>query len=334
MKTQSSKHLRLGIFVISGLIIFTLAIFFIGNRQHLFGESLKVTSVFKNVNGLQVGNNVRFAGLDVGTVKQIVLVNDTSIAVNMYLDIKTAKQMRKNAMATINSDGLVGSMVVNIIPGDGPGNGVLQQGDTLESISQVATADMLSTLNRTNENAAMLTSDLLKITNSINNGEGVAGALIKDNEMAEDLKHSISNLRQTTRSAITSVNRLNNLLSQVNFDESLAGLMLNDSLSAQKFASTLSNLDSSAVEINKITNDISAFSSEIKTGKGVINFMLTDTSFVNHLDSSLQNIEEATHKFDQNMEALKHNFFFRGYFRRLERQKAREAEKEAEADEP
>lgn len=326
MKIQSSKYLRLGLFVISGLIIFTLAIFFIGNRQHLFGESLKVTSVFKNVNGLQVGNNVRFAGLDVGTVKEIVMVNDTSIAVNMFLDIETAKQMKKNAMATINSDGLVGSMVVNIIPGEGPRSSALQQGDTLESISQVATADMLSTLNRTNENAAMLTSDLLKITNSINSGEGVAGALLKDNEMAEDLKHSISNLKQATRSTTTSINQLNNLLSKVNFDESLAGLMLNDSLSAQKFTATLSNLDSSAVEINKITNDISAFSSEIKTGKGVINFMLTDTSFVNHLDSSLENIEDATHKFDQNMEALKHNFFFRGYFRRLERQKAREAE--------
>ena len=326
MKTKSSKYFRLGLFVMSGLIVFTLAIFFIGNRQHLFGDSLRVTSVFKNVNGLQVGNNVRFAGLDVGTVKEIVMVNDTSIAVNMFLDAETARQMSKNALATINSDGLVGSMVVNIIPGDGPRAGALQQGDTIESISQVATADMLSTLNQTNENAAMLTSDLLKITNSINRGEGVAGALIKDDAMAEDLKHSISNLRHTTKSAITSVNRLNRLLSQVNFDESLAGLMLNDSLAAQKFASTLSNLDSSSVEINKITSDISAFSSEIKTGKGVINFMLTDTSFVNHLDSSLQNIEEATHKFDQNMEALKHNFFFRGYFRRLERQKAREAE--------
>lgn len=318
--------MRLGLFVITGLIIFTLAIFFIGNRQNLFGENLKVTSVFKNVNGLQVGNNVRFAGLDVGTVKHIVMVNDTSIAVDMLLDIQTARQMRKNAVATINSDGLVGSMVVNIIPGDEPGNGVLQQGDTLESISQVATADMLSTLNRTNENAAMLTSDLLKITNSINSGEGVAGALIKDKKMAEDLKYSISNLRQTTNAAITGVNRLNNLLSQVNFDQSLAGLILKDSLAAQQFASTLSHLDSSAIEINKITSDISAFSSEIKTGKGVINFMLTDTSFVNHLDSSLQNIEKASYKFNENMEALKHNFFFRGYFRRLERQKARAQE--------
>ncbi|HEY9184045.1 MAG TPA: MlaD family protein [Salegentibacter sp.] len=330
MRTKSSTYLRLGIFVISGLIIFTLAIFFIGNRQHLFGDSLQVTSVFKNVNGLQVGNNVRFAGLDVGTVKQIVMMNDTSIAVNMFLDIETAKQMRENALATINSDGLVGSMIVNIIPGEGPGTRPLQQGDTLESISQVATADMLSTLNRTNENAALLTSDLLKITNAINSGEGVAGSLIKDDKMAEDLKESISNLRQTTKSTITSVNRLNNLLSRVNFDQNLAGLLLNDSLSAQRFASTLSNLDSSSVEINKITRDISAFTSDIKTGKGVINFMLTDTSFVNHLDGSLENIEDATHKFDQNMEALKHNFFFRGYFRRLERQK----EKEAETHEP
>ncbi|WP_372918615.1 MlaD family protein [Salegentibacter sp.] len=326
MKNQSSKYFRLGIFVIAGIIVFTLAVFYIGNRQHLFGDSLTVSSVFKNVNGLQAGNNVRFAGLDVGTVKNIVMQNDTSITVNMLLDMKTAKKIHKDAMATINSDGLVGSMVVNIIPGEGPRAAVLEDGDTIESISQIATADMLSTLNQTNENAAMLTSDLLKITNSINEGEGIMGALLNDEEMANDLKHSIGNLRQTTRSAISSINRLNSLLSEVNFDENLAGLIFNDSLTAQKFETTLSNLDSSSVEVKKITNDISAFSSEIKTGKGVINFMLTDTSFVNHLDSSLQNIEEATHKFDQNMEALKHSIFFRGYFRRLERQKAREAE--------
>lgn len=326
MKNQSTKFLRLGIFVVTGLIIFTLAVFFIGNRQNLFGDNLTVTSVFKNVNGLQAGNNVRFAGLDVGTVKEIVMINDTSIAVNMFLDMKIATKIYKNALATINSDGLVGSMVVNIIPGEGPKTLQLANGDTIESISQVATADMLSTLNQTNENAAMLTSDLLKITNSINQGEGVIGALLKDDEMAEDLKHSITNLRKTTNSAITSINRLNSLMSQVNLDESLAGLLVNDSLAAQKFEQTLANLDSTSVEINRISRDISAFSSEIKTGKGVINFMLTDTSFVNHLDSTMQNIEQASEKFDENMEALKHNFFFRGYFRRLERQKAREEE--------
>ena len=326
MKNQSSKYVRLGIFVIAGIIVFTLAVFFVGNRQHLFGENLSVSSVFKNVNGLQAGNNVRFAGLDAGTVKEIVMLNDTSITVNMLLDMKIAEKIHKNALATINSDGLVGSMVVNIIPGEGVRGAVLEHGDTLESISQIATADMLSTLNRTNENAAMLTSDLLKITKSINEGDGMMGALLNDEEMTTDLKHSIANLRQTTRSAISSVNRLNSLLSQVNFDESLAGLMLNDSVTAQKFEATLSNLDSSSAELNKITNDISAFSSEIKTGKGVINFMLTDTSFVNHLDSSLENIEEASEKFNENMEALKHNFFFRGYFRKLERQKAKEAD--------
>lgn len=335
MKTTASQYLRLGIFVISGLVILILAIFFIGNKQHLFGDTLTISSVFKNVNGLQQGNNVRFAGVNVGTVKQITIVNDTSIAVDMILDVKQAKIIKKTAVATINSDGLVGSMIINIIPRNKRNSSSspepVKDGDTIKTISQIATADMLSTLNQTNENAAILSANLVEITNSLKNGEGIAGALLKDETMAAELKETLANLQQTSASAKHSINRLNSILSKINLDESFAGTLLNDTVSAQKFITSLENLDSSTVQINQATRNFREFSSEVKTGKGVINFMLTDTSFVNHLDGSLQNIEEASSKFNENMEALKHNILFRGYFRKLERQQRREeARKEQE----
>lgn len=328
MKTTASQYLRLGIFVISGLLILILAIFFIGNKQHLFGDTLTVSSVFKNVNGLQQGNNVRFAGVNVGTVKEITIVNDTSIAVNMILDANQAKMIRKTAVATINSDGLVGSMVINIIPGndrESPASSQsIKEGDTIETISQVATADMLSTLNQTNENAATLSANLVEITNSLKNGEGIAGALLKDQTMAEELKQTMTNLKKVSVSTGHSIGKLNSILEKINLDDSFAGTLLNDSITAQKFITSLDNLDSSTVHINQATRNFREFSSEVNTGKGVINFMLTDTSFVNHLDGSLENIENASSKFNENMEALKHNILFRGYFRKLERQERRE----------
>ncbi len=70
------------------------------------------------------------------------------------------------------------------------------------------------------------------------------------------------------------------------------------------------------------------FSNSLNSEKGALNYVVKDTSFVNHLDKSMQNIEEATFRFNQNMEALKHNILFRGYFRKLERQKAREERKQ------
>lgn len=323
MKKNNSQNLRLGIFVITGLALFTVAVYLIGNRQNLFGNTTQISSVFKNVNGLQPGNNVRYSGVNVGTVKNITILNDTSICVDMIISEKTIGLIKKNSLATINSDGLVGSMIVNILPGEKGEAKNISPGDTITSISNIATADMLATLNTTNENAALLTADLLKITKAINNGEGVIGGLIKDQEMAEEFKNSISNLEKTTASAVQTINRLNSLVSSVKYDESLASVLLSDTVSADKMEMIIEDLSHSANEIKLMTANLNSFSEEIRQGDGALNYVIKDTSFVNNLDSTIRNVEEASEKFNENMEALRHNFFFRGYFRRLERQKER-----------
>ncbi|MFD1096282.1 MlaD family protein [Salegentibacter chungangensis] len=327
MKKNNSQNLKLGIFVIVGLVLFTLAVYLIGNRKNLFGNTTQISSVFKNVNGLQPGNNVRYSGVNVGTVKSISILNDTSICVDMIISEKTIGLIKKNSLATINSDGLVGSMIVNILPGEKGEPANIRPGDTITSISNIATADMLATLNTTNENAALLTADLLKITKAINDGEGVLGGLIKDKEMAIEFKNSISNLEKTTASAVQTINRINHLVSSIEYDESLASVLLSDTASADKMEMILEDLNHSASEIKLMTSNLNSFSEEIRQGDGALNYVIKDTSFVNNLESTIRNVEEASEKFNENMEALKHNFFFRGYFRRLERQKERAARK-------
>ena len=88
MKNRTAQNLRLGIFIITGVVIFVLAVYFIGNKQNLFGDNTRISSVFKNVDGLQRGNNVRYAGVNVGTVRDITIVNDTSIVVDMLIHEK------------------------------------------------------------------------------------------------------------------------------------------------------------------------------------------------------------------------------------------------------
>ncbi len=324
MAKNTSRNVLLGIFVITGMIIFVLGVYFIGARQNLFGNTTRIHSVFKNVNGLQLGNNVRYAGVNVGTIKGITILNDTSILVDMVIDDKTIVLIRKNSQATIGSDGLVGSMIINIIPGNDGETQFVKAGDTIPSISKIATADMLTTLNITNENAALLTADLLKITTAINKGEGVLGALIKDDTMYTDFKQSISNLNQTSRAALTSVNRLNRILAEVNYKESAAHVLLSDTAAAGKITAIITQLEKSSQEIHSISENLNDFSVTLKDGEGALNFVMKDTTFANNLDNTLQNVEEASIKFNENMEALKHNFFFRGYFRKLERQQLRE----------
>ena len=328
MKSNSGQNLKLGILIVAGLTIFTLGVYFIGNKQNLFGDSIMLSSVFKNVNGLQLGNNVRYSGVNVGTVKDIKFLNDTAICVDMLIDRESGNLIKHSSLATINSDGLVGSMVLNILPNSEASSRTIKEGDTLESLSQVATADMLNTLNQTNENAALLTADLLKITNSINAGEGVLGDLLKNETLEQNIQESAANLNETTNSAREGLNKLNRILNAVDYENSVAGLLLSDSTAQKSFSSIIEDLKTTSSQIKEISSDLGEFSNSLNSEKGALNYVVKDTTFVNHLDKSMQNIEEATFRFNQNMEALKHNILFRGYFRKLERQKAREERKQ------
>lgn len=119
MEKTASQKINLGLFVISGLLIFILAVYFIGDKQKMFGKTNHLEAVFNNVNGLQLGNNVRYSGISVGTVRGIEMINDTTIKVDMIIDKAIFSYIKKDAIATIGSDGLVGNMIINIIPGNG-----------------------------------------------------------------------------------------------------------------------------------------------------------------------------------------------------------------------
>ena len=132
MEKTANQKIKLGLFVVIGTILFVSVIYFMGNKQNLFGNTITIKAIFGNVNGLQKGNNVRFAGIDIGTVNEIEMINDSSIVVNMVIKKKMINHIKKNAIATINSDGLVGNMIVNIIPGKG--NALeITEGDVIQS---------------------------------------------------------------------------------------------------------------------------------------------------------------------------------------------------------
>ncbi|WP_316928171.1 hypothetical protein [Gillisia marina] len=81
------------------------------------------------------------------------------------------------------------------------------------------------------------------------------------------------------------------------------------------------NLEQSSNDINEVTKNLDGIISEIKNAEGALNYLTSDEQLVKDIDSTMFYIKESTYKLNQNMEALKHNFLFRGYFRKLERQK-------------
>ncbi|AUC81120.1 MlaD family protein [Lacinutrix sp. Bg11-31] len=326
MKQTISQKIKVGTFVILGTIILVAALYFIGNKQHIFSKNIKVYSVFQNVNGLQLGNNVRYSGINIGTVSQIEMINNAQIVVQMLVEEKTGAFIKKDAIATIGSDGLVGSMVVNIIPGK-KNLAVIISGDSIASYSKIGADDMLSTLNVTNENAALLTSDLLKITTKILDGEGVLGALITDSLLTKDIKETLYNLKQTTKGTDQAAVKLNKLLSKINFEDSAAGVLLNDTIAGNQVKKVFNNLEESSKSILEITKTLDEMVLEIKQKESTFNYLTKDEELPKIIDSTMLNIKEASEKLNENMEALKHNFFFKGYFKKQERLEKKEAKK-------
>jgi phospholipid/cholesterol/gamma-HCH transport system substrate-binding protein len=322
MEKTKSQKISLGLFVIIGLSIFILATYLIGDKQKMFGKTVRLKATFNNVNGLQLGNNVRYSGVNVGTVRNIKMIGDTSIRIDMIIDKNIFKHIKKDAVATIGSDGLVGSMVINILPGKGTALPV-EPGDEIGSLNRIRTDDLLNTFSKTNKNAAQLTENLLRITNEINDGEGTIGLLINDKAMARDLKITVSYLKKSSKKTSESISNLNILIASLNNKDNVVGI-LKDTAVANSIRAIVNNLDDTSVEINKAVTNVNKTILNIKDGKGALNYLSNDPDLVQKIDSTMINVNEASVRLNENLEALKHNFLFRRYFRKLEREKLRE----------
>ncbi len=326
MEKLTSQRIRLGVFVVLGTLVLIAALYYIGNRQHLFTKIIPVFAEFENVNGLQVGNNVRYSGINVGNVSKIEMIEKSRILVQMMVEEETGKFIKKDAIATVGTDGLVGSMVVNILPGKLDLESIAP-GDTIESYSRIGADDMLSTLNVTNENTALLTSDLLKITNKILEGKGTLGVMVSDSTLAKNIKQTLLNLQETSKQTTIAMNKINRELDQINIDESLAGTILKDTLSRNRMENIIKKLDSSSSNIEGITKNVETIIQKIDNGEGALNYLTQDPDLVKNIDTTLFNIKQSSIKLNENMEAMRSNFLFRGYFRRLERQEKRKMKK-------
>ena len=193
MKTPSSK-IKLGIFVSLGIVLFIIGVYFIGERQQLFRSTFRLSGVFRDVSGLQAGNNVRLAGINVGSVDNIRIISDTSIRVEIVIDEATRKFIKKDAIAGIGSEGLMGNRILIINPGTG-GRKIIENNDTVQTLQPINMDDVMISLKATIDKSSSITGDLAKITNNIQSGKGTIGRLLMDPSLARNFDSSVVNLK-------------------------------------------------------------------------------------------------------------------------------------------
>jgi phospholipid/cholesterol/gamma-HCH transport system substrate-binding protein len=194
MKKDTSFKIKLGIFISLGIGLFILGIYFIGEKQQLFRNTFHLSGVFRDVAGLQAGNNVRLSGINVGTVENISIVSDTSIRVEILIDESTRKFIKKDAVASIGSEGLMGNKILIINPGTG-GKREIENNDIVETMQPINMDDILVSLKTTIDNTSHITNDLSKMTGTIQSGKGTVGRLFMDQSLARNFDSTFVNLK-------------------------------------------------------------------------------------------------------------------------------------------
>jgi phospholipid/cholesterol/gamma-HCH transport system substrate-binding protein len=322
MPRQQQHLARLGFFVLAAGTVLIVALFLIGKNQHLLGSHFVLRAHFRNVAGLRTGNNVRFSGIEVGTVREMRILNDSTLEVTLLVKEDMKQVIRRNAIASLGADGLMGNKVVNILPQAATASYV-KDGDLLSTRAAVEIDDVLRTLASTGDNIHAITESLKATTARINESRGL-WTLIEDEQLAHNINAASGHLNRAAAEAEGMTRDVRSILADVRSGKGPAGVILRDTAMGEEIRSSMSRLAAVSRSAENLAADLDAVTkrlgNDLQDGKGPLNLVLRDTSVSGRISRSLLQVESGTGYFNQSMEALRHHFLFRSYFRRKEKQ--------------
>ena len=283
MDAKKSYNLTLGVFIFFGIVIFAVAIYLVGKKQNLFTSNVKVIAVFTDVSGLTQGNNVRFSGIDVGTVSNIRILSENEVSVELSIQSNSIPYIRKNSIATIGSEGLMGNKTVIIMPGTMEER-MLVAGDTLATTQPVNIDEILYEIKKTTENIAVVSQNLIGITDRIKYGEGIFGKIFTDTSLT-------GSLDKASRNVVMITNNLNEISDRISRGEGIVGKLLADTAFSRNLNETNKNFISISKNLDGITD-------KINRGEGIVGKLFTDTTLTRNLSQAGQNISESSEELE------------------------------------
>jgi phospholipid/cholesterol/gamma-HCH transport system substrate-binding protein len=323
MKTKKIDNTKLGMFVLAGVLFMIVTLYMIGKNRNLLGASFTIKAIVNNVNGLVPGNNVRFKGIDVGTVKAITVSDDTSIFVIMTIDEKMKPYIKQNALASIGTDGLMGNKLININAqhGDAP---PVKEGSIIQSRKPIETDEMLRTLSTTNSNMERITNNLKEITVKLNSSNSLWN-LLSDTVITHDLKDAVRDFRRAGSNTADLTFGAKTMITRFDKGEGLVGTLFTDTLLSSRLDYSLFKIQQSSDKTLGMMENLESVIAKLKAGEGTAGLILVDTTLRSKLIRSAGNVEQGTSRFNDNMEALKSNFLFRGYFKKQKKEERKKS---------
>jgi phospholipid/cholesterol/gamma-HCH transport system substrate-binding protein len=316
---KNTRAVAVGIFIFAALVIFILGVLTLGGQKKMFADTLQIKALFNDVNGLQTGNNVWYAGVKVGTIEKIQFTGSGQVEVTMSVDEKVRPYLKKDTKVKVGSDGLIGNKIL-VLYGGTAAAAQVTDGEQLAADNMLSIDDMMQTFQQNNQNLVAITNDLKVVSSGLANGKGSIGKLLKDETLANQLDLALISLRRSlsqTENFTQDIAAYTNKLQQKG---SLTNDLITDTVIFGRLRASVAQMQTVSQTAQEVvdnlknaTSNVNASLTNTSTPAGML---LNDAQTAQSLKAVIKNLETSTQKLDENMEALQHNFLFRGYFRK------------------
>ncbi|MEX2336277.1 MAG: MlaD family protein [Fulvivirga sp.] len=307
MNKNIRKDITLGIFITVGILLLAGAIYYVGSQQQLFSKSVHISALFKNVGGLQSGNNVRFSGIKVGIVENIEIATDSTARVILRISEDARKFIKEDAFATIESDGLMGNKIVSISLGS-PGARSLKEGDQIRTREPVNLDDVISSFMETSDNARKLTGNLNEISKQIRSAEGLLGKIVSDSILAQRVANIVVSLERTGRNAAEITHQIEEASKKLNTGGGLLARSIHDEALGRAVEQTIDSLNYSGRNLASASRDLKKFMQALNNNPGLLNKLLNDSIAAKNLEETLRNVRQGTEDMDKVMTTLNNSW--------------------------
>lgn len=296
MKKNINHHLKLGILVLAGLTFFITSIYLLSKKQNLFAKVIKIQSSFSDIKGLKIGNTVHFSGINVGTVSDINIINDSTVYVEMSIEKDIVRFIRKDSEVEIKNEGLIGNKIISILPGSGNQPSVVEN-DILQAKNNLTTEDLIEEAKSILIDGKFIIKNLAAASQKLNQGNGDLSILLNDNSITTKLDKISDKLKSITT-------ELDQIAKKANNGNGDLASLINKNNITSRMDSLLVEMDSIFVISRKTVVNLNEVSKQIQTGNGLITKILYDSTLAYQLDSTMTKIDSGLKEAQEAAETI------------------------------
>ena len=286
---RTMNHVKLGLFVSAGILFLVLLLYTIGKNHHLFGDNFEIRARFRNARGLMPGNNIRYAGIDAGTVREVRVVDDSTIEATLLVKSEMRNYIKKNARAYISTDGIMGNKLVNIEPAPTPAPAI-EEGDILLSKKGADTDEMLSILNNTNNDLAIIASSLKTTISRINASKSI-WSILEDSSLPKNVRVSFIKFRKAAEDMEDMMANLEMAAADINEGKGTIGQLVKDTAVSHSIMDALEEIKNAGKDMDSISMSakqlIDSVQMDIRQARGMAGSLLNDSTINKNFSSTI-----------------------------------------------